>query len=146
MNDLARWQQHNDTYLSAAIAWLRRRLEQLAEGEPHAEKPFASAPASFALVDRLLRRSPAGSAPAVAALPPASSAALDDQRLARASEALAVAEAAEPPPALSSLHAEAKVSRAAATRAKRRPYRNVCSSFLPPRKVITPVECRRFAL
>jgi hypothetical protein len=46
MNDHAAWQEANDAYLSAAIRWLRLRLERLAEAHrPPTEPPAPSPPA-----------------------------------------------------------------------------------------------------
>jgi len=47
-DDLARWQEENAAYLSMALAWLRRRLEHLAESQgpresaPREDRPFWS--------------------------------------------------------------------------------------------------------
>jgi hypothetical protein len=78
MNDLAEWQQGNERFLSAALAWLRLRLERAAHAgaaqQPqlgHAAAPMAEAPPS--LRRRLFRRNsdPAAPKPEVLMLPPA---------------------------------------------------------------------------
>ena len=75
MNDQAEWQQGNERFLSAALAWLRLRLERVAHagsqpGLTHAASPSADAPP---LRRRLFRRNsdPAAPKPAVLMLPPA---------------------------------------------------------------------------
>src|SRR5262245_5736608 len=82
MSDPADWQEANDAYLGAALAWLHLRLKRLAQqGQPAPVIPMpppleAPAAASPSLRDRLRFRSaaPAASAtaPVVLALPPAS--------------------------------------------------------------------------
>src|SRR5262249_29966902 len=107
MTDTADWPQANDAFLSAALAWLRLRLERLpAWGQPSPPPPAPPAPAAppqaSSFRERFLRRSPAESAPPVLALPPASEAVTEAQ-IADAAKAMAAAEAIEPPPALALL-------------------------------------------
>ena len=76
MNDLAEWQQGNERFLSAALAWLRLRLESAAQAgaqQPslgHAAAPTTEAPPQRR---RLFRRNadPAAPKPTVLMLPPA---------------------------------------------------------------------------
>src|SRR5262249_871272 len=107
----ADWQQANDAYLGAALAWLHLRLKRLAQAGqpppvvpvPATPPPAAPAAAASSLRDRLRFRSAAPAAPATArvvlALPPASEEVTREQ-VAEAAQALAAAEAADPPPAL----------------------------------------------
>src|SRR6185295_9073286 len=115
MTDPAGWQQGNDAYLAAALAWLRLRLERLADQGRHAmvSAPLTPAPAAGAsptslgasppsLRERLRRRAAvtAASAPSpVLALPPASDA-VTEQEIAEAAAAMAAAERTDPSPAL----------------------------------------------
>jgi hypothetical protein len=76
MNDLAEWQQGNERFLSAALAWLRLRLERAAHaGAQQPSLGHAAAPTADAtpLRRRLFRRNadPAAPKPAVLMLPPA---------------------------------------------------------------------------
>jgi hypothetical protein len=48
MSDLERWQEANDRYLEAALAWLRPRLESLAPSAPPSRQAPSPAPASRA--------------------------------------------------------------------------------------------------
>ena len=110
MSDRADWQQGNDAYLAAALAWLRLRLERLAEWEQPpitqtpspaiAPPPAQPHPPSF--TERFLRRTPseaAPSAPVLLALPPASEA-VTEQQIAEAAAAMEAAGQTDPPPAL----------------------------------------------
>ncbi|MFL6286737.1 MAG: ATP-binding protein [Pyrinomonadaceae bacterium] len=76
MNDLAEWQQGNERFLSAALAWLRLRLERAAHAGAQAPSlGHTSAPSADAtpLRRRLFRRNadPAAPKPVVLMLPPA---------------------------------------------------------------------------
>jgi len=102
MSDLGEWQQGNERFLSAALAWLRLRLERAAHassqpGLTHAAAPTADAPP---LRRRIFRRNsdPAAPKPAVLMLPPAR---VSAEQIADA-EALMEETAAgmSPPPAL----------------------------------------------
>ncbi|HEY4592873.1 MAG TPA: ATP-binding protein, partial [Thermoanaerobaculia bacterium] len=104
MTDAADWPQANDAFLSAALAWLRLRLERLAAWEqpavtPAVSPPPAASPQTTSFRERFLRRSPAETAPPVLALPPASEAVTEAQ-IADAAKAMAAAEESDPPPAL----------------------------------------------
>ncbi|HEY4562537.1 MAG TPA: ATP-binding protein, partial [Thermoanaerobaculia bacterium] len=104
MTDAADWPQANDAFLSAALAWLRLRLERLAAWEqpassPVAPPPPAASPQTASFRERFLRRSPAETASPVLALPPASEAVTEAQ-IADAAKAMAAAAAIDPPPAL----------------------------------------------
>jgi len=102
MTDPAAWQQANEAYLAAALAWLRLRLERLADqGRPAAmpSAPAASEAAPPSFKDRFLHRARAAATPALLALPPASEA-VTEQQIADAARAMEAAESAEPPPAL----------------------------------------------
>jgi hypothetical protein len=106
MTDAADWQRSNDAYLAAALAWLRLRLERLADqGRPAVVPPspapaFAPEPAAPSFKERFRRRTSAeAAAPPVLALPPASDA-VTEQQIAEAAKAMAAAEQIDPPPAL----------------------------------------------
>jgi hypothetical protein len=102
MNDLGEWQQGNERFLAAALAWLRLRLERAAHvssqpGLAHAAAPMADAPP---LRRRLFRRNsdPAAPKPAVLMLPPAR---VSAEQIADAEALMEEAAAAvSPPPAL----------------------------------------------
>src|SRR3954463_11836662 len=99
MTDAADWPQANDAFLSAALSWLRLRLERLPRWggaprpPPRPPPPPGGAPppqaASFR--ERFLRRGPAEAAPPILALPPASEAVTEAQ-IADAAKAMAAAE------------------------------------------------------
>ncbi len=103
----ADWARTNDAFLSAALAWLRLRLERLAT-PVSSPSPMTSAypapspaPQAPTFRDRFLRRGPAEAAPPppLLALPPASEAVTEAQ-IAEAAKAMDAAEEADPPPAL----------------------------------------------
>jgi hypothetical protein len=77
MNDLAEWQQGNERFLSAALAWLRLRLERTAQAgavqQPQLGHTAAPAAETTPLRRRLFRRNadPSAPKPAVLMLPPA---------------------------------------------------------------------------
>jgi hypothetical protein len=109
----ADWARTNDAFLSAALAWLRLRLERLAypvsQPLPMSPRTTASpapapAPQAPSFRDRFLRRGPAEAAPPppLLALPPASEAVTEAQ-IAEAAKAMDLAEEADPPPALAVL-------------------------------------------
>src|SRR6476659_9519001 len=88
----ADWARTNDAFLSAALAWLRLRLERLAYPVSQPLPPFqpsprttvspapAPAPQAPSFRDRFLRRGPAEAAPPpLLALPPASEAVTEAQ-------------------------------------------------------------------
>ncbi len=108
MSDAADWPQANDAFLSAALAWLRLRLERLAVWEqPPVRARRASGaggPAAGRLLPGALLPARAGRdrAAAVLALPPASEAVTEAQ-IADAAKAMAAAEEIDPPPALALL-------------------------------------------
>jgi hypothetical protein len=87
MSDLARWQEGNERYLAAALAWLRLRLARMAGPVVIEKSPEQSG-------RRLLGRKP--SVPAL----PAPSEYATETEVAQAAAALAETEATEPPPAL----------------------------------------------
>ena len=84
MNDLERWQEANEAFLAAAMAWLRLRMQDLAESAPR--------DTAGSLVGSLFARRAGASGGSV------SQADID-----RAASALAAAEARDPPPALPGL-------------------------------------------
>jgi ATPase family associated with various cellular activities (AAA)/Winged helix domain, variant len=97
-----RWHERNAEYLSAALAWLRLRLERHAIRVPErlASTIFEPVAVAAAKERRWFRRRHAAAAqPSPIALPPASVSSIDEQ-LARASKAVAEAEEMTPPPAL----------------------------------------------
>ncbi|HKI06201.1 MAG TPA: ATP-binding protein [Thermoanaerobaculia bacterium] len=103
------WQQANDAYLGAALAWLLLRLRRLEEAgqpvpapppaPPPPAQPAAAAPPSFR--DRLWSRAATepSALPVFLALPPASEAVTEEQ-IAEAAAAMSSAAEADPPPAL----------------------------------------------
>jgi hypothetical protein len=110
MSDLERWEESNEQYLSAALAWLRLRLERLAAPAPSPVIAPTSGgmapppePARTAGMWSFLRPSPA-TAPAqplaLPAAPESAMAAINDEQIAAAAEAMAAAAESEPPPAL----------------------------------------------
>jgi hypothetical protein len=101
MNDLDRWQQGNDDYLAAALAWLRLRLQRL--GSP-APTPVVtpvplSAPIQAEVRWRFRRHAPPVVDTPTMMLPPPADVLIEEQ-LAQAAAAMSAAEAIEPPPAL----------------------------------------------
>jgi hypothetical protein len=97
MTDVERWREGNDRYLSAALAWLRLRLERLAAmgGAPPGTPPTALAPVA-PVTARRVRRTRAARQDALAL--PAGSVAID-AALEAAAEELAAAQDDDPPPA-----------------------------------------------
>lgn len=107
MTDLEAWQDRNDSYLAAALAWLRLRLELQARqwGVPPASgvpKPTPAPDASDTPLWNFFRRSSDATRETndVPRLPPPGDAAASAARLEEASAALARASEGEPPPAL----------------------------------------------
>jgi hypothetical protein len=97
---LDEWQEQNGRYLSAALEWLRLRMERHVAAEPAPLPPAPAAAGRPAPRRRLFRGRGAPPQPARIALPPASSSSLDD-RLEEAADAVTAAEAAmAAPPAL----------------------------------------------
>jgi hypothetical protein len=103
MTRLEEWQQGNDDFLAAALAWLRLRLRQLGEREP---APVLAASSPAAPVERTTRwrlRRPAKTEPAAeteASPPLFTSNGVTEQQVADAAAAMTAAAAMEPPPAL----------------------------------------------
>ncbi|HEX4953036.1 MAG TPA: ATP-binding protein [Thermoanaerobaculia bacterium] len=104
MSDLERWQEANDRYLEAALAWLRPRLESLAPAAPAPHGPSSPAPAPPAPAARwtFFRPSSAAPTPAPADAPAREPETPLDARIARAHAAMEEASqpAEGPPPAL----------------------------------------------
>lgn len=104
MTDLEQWQQGNDNFLAAALAWLRLCLRQRAAGEP---APVIATPASPTatpaepIIRWRLRRSASEMAaePEPLLLPPPTEGVTEEQ-VAQAAADMAAAAAMEPPPAL----------------------------------------------
>ncbi len=103
MNARGEWQQGNERFLSAALAWLRLRLERAAHAgseQPtvgHSAAPTADAPAPRR---RIFRRNadPAAPKPEVLMLPPAR---VSEEQVNEAAKAMEeAASAVSPPPAL----------------------------------------------
>jgi ATPase family associated with various cellular activities (AAA) len=101
MTDLAEWQEGNERFLSAALAWLRLRLERAAYANAQPGVAPAAAPAADSPARRrLFRRNsdPAAPKPAVLMLPPAR---VNDEQIAEALKAMDdAASTLTPPPAL----------------------------------------------
>src|SRR5689334_16988512 len=102
MTDPGEWQQGNEKFLSAALAWLRLRLKRAAHtnsqpGIAHAAAQGADAPT---LRRRLFRRNadPSAPKPAVLMLPPARVSAEQIEHAERRMEEAAAE--LDPPPAL----------------------------------------------
>jgi len=107
MTDEAQWQAGNDKYLSAALSWLRLRLERLSPAESaHTQlfvqeyKPSPIEPVAPSFLDRFLKRPTAEPPPDVRALPPAGPVASNDRQIAQAAADVSAAEAMDPSPAL----------------------------------------------
>jgi hypothetical protein len=95
MTDQAAWHEANDAFLSAAVRWLRLRLEQLAEAHlPPSEPPAAPPPAERRGFWSRLKED----LPALPLLPARAASATDPVDEAAAS--MAKAAEGEPPPAL----------------------------------------------
>ena len=114
----AAWQEANDAYLGAALAWLHLRLKRFAQaGRPApsvvsplpADSPSAPPPPKTWFNFRP-SAAPAPPAPRMLALPPASEE-VTEQQIADAATAMASAEAADPPPALGLLGQRLGLSR-----------------------------------
>jgi hypothetical protein len=113
MSDIAKWQENNSRYLSAALAWLRLLMRRQAQREsasvPASAHAFSPAAASAQAAEpTLLSRffgQRSNSRPADVAhrdlklLPPPVDTASDEE-IAKAAEAMREAEAADPPPAM----------------------------------------------
>jgi hypothetical protein len=119
MSDREDWPQGNDAYLAAALAWLRLRLERLADWEQPPEAPApavappAAQPQSPSFTQRFLRRTPAEPAPSapVRLALPAASEAVTEQQVAEAAAAMEAAGEIDPPPALTLLAQRLGLSR-----------------------------------
>jgi ATPase family associated with various cellular activities (AAA) len=109
MTDGNKWQAENAVYLSAALAWVRLRLERQARREV---SPFSEIGETFFAPDQTEEPSrfgrwlgnrgsakPAAASQSTKLLPPASEHTLDEQ-IARAAEAIGAAAGMDPPPAL----------------------------------------------
>ncbi|HRQ40317.1 MAG TPA: ATP-binding protein [Chloroflexota bacterium] len=102
MTRLEEWQQGNDDFLAAALAWLRLRLRQRAASEPI---PVMAAPAPSASMEPANRwrlRRPASETAAETdplLLPPPANGVTEEQ-IAQAAANMAATGAMEPPPAL----------------------------------------------
>ncbi len=109
MSDGSKWQEDNARFLSAALAWLRLRLETQAlreSGHWHSvsESPApATQPQEPSLFARLKGQKPSAGAPRasrpVGLLPPADKQ-ISDEQLAQAAAEIEAAAAIDPPPAL----------------------------------------------
>jgi ATPase family associated with various cellular activities (AAA) len=101
MTDAADWQEGNERFLSAALAWLRLRLERAAHAHAQpAVEPSAAPAADSAARRRLFRRNsdPAAPRPQVLMLPPAR---VTGEQVAEALQAVDdAASSLVPPPAL----------------------------------------------
>ena len=102
MTDPDAWQQANDEYLSASLAWLRLRLERLVSREPAPAGTWARLPEFHppSMWDRLLGRRISDPPVAKPALLPAVSASTTDRGITEAHEARDRLAAADTPPAL----------------------------------------------
>jgi len=105
MNDLERWQQHNEDYLASALKWLRLRLLYQIDSSSSAPEPAPSRKRSW--FDRLFRRSAQRRSNAGSSLPEK----VSRGELLRAEEAMAQAEMPEPRPALIQLCQRFRMSR-----------------------------------
>jgi hypothetical protein len=101
MTDFVQWQTNNERYLSAALAWIRLRLERLApQSAPIMTLTSPkSEPAASSFVERLLGRSALEPVPDHPALPAAPAEALRNGQIRQAKAAVVAAEAIDPPPA-----------------------------------------------
>jgi hypothetical protein len=99
MNEMAQWQQANERYLTAALAWLRLLLERAATQSVSSQLPSAADEAEPAR-RRLFRRPippPTGNRLHVPLLPPAK---ITGEQLAQAAANMDAAAEVSPPPAL----------------------------------------------
>ena len=108
MNDLERWQKNNDSYLAAALNWLRLRLqiESLAPAVS-ARVPEKDSQKNQELVPVARQKPSAGPLKAEKS----NGEEFSKQGLTRAAKAMATAEAKDPPPALLQLCRRFKMSR-----------------------------------
>ncbi len=107
MNALEAWQTRNDAYLTAALAWLRLRLElqsQQLEARPSAvttpAAPDSTGSQRWGLFRRFAASEPGAAIKPARQLPPPAVKPIDKARLEEATTALAGASEGEPPPAL----------------------------------------------
>lgn len=104
MTDLENWQDRNDAYLGAALAWLRLELEARQQLPASAADPHPAPAAGDPPRWNFFRRSAAGDTSKdrndLPRLPPPSDEAASAAKLEEASAALARAGEGEPPPAL----------------------------------------------
>jgi hypothetical protein len=101
MTNLVHWQANNERFLSAALAWIRLRLQHLAPASVPTTTPPAptnklTAP-SF--LERFRDRSTAQPVPDLPAMAAASSRAVTNQQIGQAKAAMQAAEGIDPPPA-----------------------------------------------
>ncbi|MDB5034125.1 MAG: ATPase central domain protein [Chlorobi bacterium] len=112
MSDLSTWQEGNERYLAAMLAWFRLRLERIipATPAPTLTASPSTPPAPLSLRERLLRRNtPTTIITSIGALP--ASSAVSDEAIRQAAEALAQAESIDPPPAAVTLSRRFGLSR-----------------------------------
>lgn len=108
MTDLEQWQQDNDDFLAAALAWLRLRLRQRTAIEPAPLMATAMSPATLPAVPdqpaiRWRFRQPAMTEPASKTAPlqlPPPTNGVTEEQVAQAAAVMEAAAAMEPPPAL----------------------------------------------
>ncbi len=106
------WQENNEQYLSAALTWLRLRLERACQKKaPTTEPPSPPEPVSPLLKWCFLERAFYALVPSVPAQPPVISHPVTDEQVAQAAAAMAQAEALEPPPAAIALSQRLGLSR-----------------------------------
>ena len=100
-SDLNNWQQNNQRYLSAALNWLRLRLERLAHKPTHPVAPISSELPHKGNKWRFWDKLEPDTNQPRALLPPAPScSAVFAEQLEQATEELEAAEATTPPPAM----------------------------------------------
>lgn len=101
MNNVEQWQSQNEQYLSAALAWIRLRLERLTPQTSLAmtNPPTIQEPAAPSFVKRLRGRSASEPISDRAASTAALSPKVNDEQIAEAYAAMQAAAATDPPPA-----------------------------------------------
>ncbi|MEO5931760.1 MAG: ATP-binding protein [Candidatus Kapaibacterium sp.] len=110
MSDLSTWQEGNERYLTAMLAWLRLRLERIIPAAPAPTLTASPVPTPLSLRERLLRRNPPATLiTSIGALP--ASSAVPDETLRKTAAALAEAESIDPPPAAVTLSRRFGLSR-----------------------------------
>ncbi len=102
MSESASWQENNARYLGAAVAWLRARLERLANQEqrPTAITPWRPREEPRSFWHQLVKGAPAETGPSLPALLPPRTSDIDREIAQAAAELAAAGSQTDAPPAL----------------------------------------------